>query len=191
MLNSAHNVANINTPYYKSNSLQLQDLEYGGINVASIRQNQELSYTISSGRTLDFVIDGAGQFMLNDDGQSYMTRNGSFYLDGEGDIVDRQGRMLLEDVVQDGESIESFSIGEDGTVTINEQFRGKIDVYDSYGNKIPEDLYALRSGIIEVSDVDYAKEVVDMMVTQNATSANYGAIKTYDEMLGLIVNLVA
>ncbi len=60
LITTANNVANINTPYYKSNSLQLSELKQGGVNVASIRQNEQLSYTIASGRTLDFVIDGQG-----------------------------------------------------------------------------------------------------------------------------------
>lgn len=188
---TANNIANINTPYYKSNTLQLYDLENGGVNVSSIRQNQSLSYTIQSGRTLDFVIDGQGSFKLNDNGNAYFTRNGSFYLDGEGSIVDSKGRTLLEDIVQPGESVQDFSITDNGEVTINEQYRGKIDIYDSYGNKMPEDLYSLRSGELEVSNVDYAREVVDMMVNQNAFSANIGAVRTHDEMLGLIVNLVA
>jgi len=191
LITSAHNVANINTPYYKSNSLQLHDLKQGGIAVSSVRQNQQLSYTISSGRTLDFVIEGNGKFMLDDNGDPYLTRNGSFYLDGEGDVVDIKGRKLLEDVVQPGETIENFNISEDGTFTINGEARGKVDIYDSYGNKIPEDLYALRSGMIEVSDVDYAREVVGMMTTQNAMSVNYASIRTFDDMMGLIVNLVA
>jgi len=159
--------------------------------VSSIRQNQSLSYTIQSGRNLDFVIEGKGNFKLNDNGNAYFTRNGSFYLDGKGDIVDSKGRALLQDVVQPGETIEDFSITDEGEITVNDQYRGKIDIYDSYGNKIPEDLYSLKSGQLEVSDVDYAREVVNMMVTQHATSANVASVRTYDEMLGLIVNLVA
>ena len=190
LITTAHNVANINTPYYKSNSLQLYDLKQGGVNVAAVRQNQDQSYTISSGRTLDFVIDGPGQFMLKDGDKEYFTRNGIFFLDGEGDIVDREGRTLLEDVVQPGETIDEFSIGQDGTFTINGEYRGKIDIYDSYGNKIPEDLYMLKSGMLEVSDVDYAREVVDMIAAQNALSANYASVRSYNELLGLIVNLV-
>ena len=190
LITTAHNVANINTPYYKSNSLQLYDLKQGGVNVAAVRQNQDQSYTISSGRTLDFVIDGPGQFMLQDGDKEYFTRRGIFFLDGEGDIVDREGRTLLEDVVQPGETIDEFSIGQDGTFTINGEYRGKIDIYDSYGNKIPEDLYMLKSGMLEVSDVDYAREVVDMIAAQNALSANYASVRSYNELLGLIVNLV-
>jgi len=188
---TANNIANINTPYYKSNTLQLHDLKQGGVAVSSIRQNQSLSYTIQSGRNLDFVIEGKGNFKLNDNGNAYFTRNGSFYLDGKGDIVDSKGRALLQDVVQPGETIEDFSITDEGEITVNDQYRGKIDIYDSYGNKIPEDLYSLKSGQLEVSDVDYAREVVNMMVTQHATSANVASVRTYDEMLGLIVNLVA
>lgn len=190
LITSANNVANINTPYYKSNTLQLQDLKQGGIAISSVRQNQQQSYTIESGRTLDFVIDGPGNFKLNDNGQAYMTRKGTFYLDGEGDIVDRSGRVLLKDVIRRDEPVDNFNIYKDGTVTVNEEYRGKIDIYDSYGNKIPEDLYMLKSGMVEVSDVDYAREVQNMIANENAMAANYASVRTFDELLGLIVNVV-
>lgn len=191
VINSAHNIANIDTPYFKSNSLQLSDLKQGGVNVAAIRQNQSQSYTIQSGRTLDFVIEGEGQFKLDAGERDHFTRNGKFYLDAEGSIVDSKGRVLLEDVVRPDENIDDYEITEKGEFIVNREYRGKIDIFDSYGNKIPEEQYRVKSGMIEVSDVDYAKEVVDMIAAENAISANYAAVKTFDELTGLIVDLVS
>lgn len=190
LLTTANNVANINTPYYKSNSLQLASLKQGGISVSSIRQNQSQAYTITSGRTLDFVIAGPGQFRLNQDGQDYFTRKGIFYVDGQWSLVDSDGRVLLDNVVQPGETASQVQVDDRGNVMVGDKVRGKIDIYDAYGNKMTEDQYQLKSGEVEASDVDTAKEVVNMLVAQKATLANYTVVRTNDEMLGLIVNLV-
>lgn len=192
LITTANNVANINTPYYKSNSLQLSELKQGGVNVASIRQNEQLSYTIASGRTLDFVIDGqGGEFKLDDNGSDYYTRNGVFYQDTAGNIVDSEGRLLLKDVVRPDESISEFEISGDGTFSIGGEVRGKVDVYDKQGNKKPDDAFELKTGVLEASDVDIAREIVDMLTTSSAMTANYANIRTTDEMLGLIINMVA
>ncbi|PLX69418.1 MAG: hypothetical protein C0603_00375 [Denitrovibrio sp.] len=191
LITTAHNVANINTPYYKSNSLHLVDLKQGGVNISSVRQNDQLSYTIESGRTLDFVIAGEGQFKLDDNGSDYYTRSGVFYQDVAGNVVDSEGRLLLEDVVQPNENISEFDIDKDGTFSINGDVRGKVDIYDNFGNKQPDDLIEIKTGELEASDVDIAREIVNMMTTSSAMTANYANIKTADEMLGLIVDMVA
>lgn len=188
---TANNIANINTPYFKSNSIQLAELKHGGVAVSSIRQNQELSYTIQSGRTLDFVIDGEGMFRLDDNGQDYFTRRGDFTLDAEGNITDREGRILLPEVIDEGESISDADIAEDGTITVNGEFRGKVDVYSQYGEEIAENHYRLRTGELEASNVDLAREMVNMMITQNAMTANYANVRAGDEMLGMIVDMVS
>jgi len=185
------NIANINTPYYKSNTIQLQELKNGGVSVSSIRQNQQQSYTISSGRQLDFVIDGPGNFKLDDGGRDHFTRNGIFYQDEEGSIIDSEGRILLRDVFEPDESMRDAEIGEDGTFFVNGEVRGKVDVYNSYGERIPDSQYDLRTGEIEVSDVDYAREVINTIVQQNAFTANVASLRTNDEMIGLIVDLVS
>jgi len=190
LITTAHNIANINTPYYKSNSLQLQDLKYGGINVSSIRQNEQLSYTIQSGRTLDFVIDGRGEFKLDAGGDEYFTRRGVFQVDAEGDLVDSRGRVLLADVLEEGETPSQISVAENGVVSVNNQERGKIDLYSrETGQKIADKEFRLKTGMLEASNVDIAREIVDMLTTQRAMSFNYANIRTNSEMLGLIINL--
>lgn len=191
LITTAHNIANITTPYYKSNTLQLNALKYGGMDVASIRQNQSLSYAITSGRTLDFVIDGPGKFKLDDNGEDYYTRRGIFYTDGSGSIVDDKGRVLLPEVVEPGENIEKFNISENGVFSINGEVRGKIDVYDNQQNKVSDDLYRLRTGKLEASDVDTAREIMNLMIVNRAAQSNYAAINANNDMLGLIINIVS
>lgn len=189
LITSAHHVANINTPYYKSNTLHVKALEYGGMDVASIRQNQSLSYTIQSGRTLDFVIDGPGNFRLDDNGSDYLTRRGIFYVDGAGSVVDDKGRVLLPEVVREGESASDLNVSENGVFRVNGEVRGNIDIYDNQNNRVPQDQYRLRTGELEASDVDAAREIVNMMAAQKSIMFNAASVRASDELLGLIINL--
>lgn len=50
-------------------------------------------------------------------------------------------------------------------------------------------LGALQSGAVETSNVDLAKQLVDMIVTQRAYQANSQTIKTQDELLQTSINL--
>ena len=50
-------------------------------------------------------------------------------------------------------------------------------------------LGGIQSGAIETSNVDMAKELVSMIVTQRAYQANSQTIKTQDEVLQTAINL--
>jgi len=187
LITSANNIANINTPSFKSNSLHLSELKNGGVQVSAVSSNNQQGYLIQSGRTLDFAIQGDGYFKLQgDDGGDYFTRKGNFYVDGEGSLVDERGRTLVEDVVDVGDKL---SIEDDGGILVNGERVGEIPIFDNNGNRIQQDRVDLRSGALEASNVDYAREIVNMMVSQNAMKANITSARTHDDLLGLIVNL--
>lgn len=50
-------------------------------------------------------------------------------------------------------------------------------------------LGTITSGAIETSNVDLAKQLVDMIVTQRAYQANSQTISTQDEVLQAAINL--
>jgi flagellar basal body rod protein FlgG len=186
LITSAHNVANINTPAFKSNTLQLSELKNGGMQVASIRQSDLQSYSINSGRPLDFYINGDGYFKLDDNGEDYFTRKGNFYLDAAGSLVDERGRILMEDVVEPGDKLD---ISDDGGVYVNGEERGFIGLFNKNGEEFPRENVDIRSGALEASDVDYAREVVNMIAASRSIESNITSMRTHDDLLGLIVNL--
>ena len=106
----ANNIANINTTAYKAASVNFQTLfsdtitqgstptaTNGGINpkqiglgvqVGSIKRNFDSGTFISTGLTSDMMISGNGYFAVMDaTGNTYLTRDGSFTLDANGDLV--------------------------------------------------------------------------------------------------------
>jgi len=106
----ANNIANINTTAYKAASVNFQTLfsdtitqgstptaTNGGINpkqiglgvqIGSIKRNFDSGTFISTGLTSDMMISGNGYFAVMDaNGNTYLTRDGSFTLDANGDLV--------------------------------------------------------------------------------------------------------
>jgi len=104
----ANNTANMNTPGFKSSSLQFADVFYTGGNLSGGVTSQAstqlgfglntLGTTISfkqgelrqTGNDLDMAVDGQGLFLLrNPDGSTAYTRAGQFRFDADGVLVNR------------------------------------------------------------------------------------------------------
>jgi flagellar hook protein FlgE len=116
-----NNVANVNTPGFKSSSVNFQEVfsqtlrgasspsgtsttERGGMNpmqvglgvtVASINTNHNSGNLQPTSRMSDVAIEGKGFFVVQDgQGRAY-TRVGAFDTDGDGVLVDAEGRKVL------------------------------------------------------------------------------------------------
>ncbi|WP_440534021.1 flagellar hook protein FlgE [Variovorax sp. YR566] len=106
----ANNTANLNTPGFKSSSLQFADMFYTGGNLGGGSANQNYSQvgfglntlgtTMSfkqgelrqTGNDLDMAVDGQGLFVLKDaDGKVTYTRAGQFEFNTNGVLVNRAG----------------------------------------------------------------------------------------------------
>ncbi len=107
---AGNNLANLNTPGFKSSSVNFAELlsqtvkaasgpqgSLGGTNpqqlgsgvgVASIPRNMSQGNISSTGQDLDVAIDGEGFFVLSDGTQSLYTRVGSFGIDKDYNLVD-------------------------------------------------------------------------------------------------------
>lgn len=138
----ANNVANMNTPGFKSEQVvsttfqqtmlnRLEGGRYTPIGKGSpIRLTQDVvsNFDASSiedtGRTFDVAIGGEGYFNIDVDGRRMITRNGNFDMDAEGFLILRgAGRVLgTRGPLQVGDA--NFEIAQDGTV------------YNSKGKKV-------------------------------------------------------
>lgn len=107
-----NNIANVNTVGYKSGRTNFQDTLYQTIKyaststnpaqaglgsvVASININMAPGGLQSTGRVLDLAINGSGFFKVQaPDGSEYFTREGVFYIDQNGFIVNSSGYKLV------------------------------------------------------------------------------------------------
>lgn len=113
----ANNTANMNTPGYKSSTLQFADLLGSGAAGDGVQLGQGVSTSAThvdfrqgelrqTGNDLDLALDGQGMFMLRDaQGETRYTRAGQFKLDADGALVHR------------GDGNKAIGVGADGRFT--------------------------------------------------------------------------
>ncbi len=144
-----NNVANVNTTGFKSARCNFQDLlsqtlrspsaptgTTGGVNpgqvglgmtVAGIANNMEQGGMQTTGRTLDLAIQGNGFFVIhkNAGGDAYYTREGIFYMDADGYLVNSNGYYVCDDggneiqLSATPETVGYISISDTGMITVD------------------------------------------------------------------------
>lgn len=159
------------------------------------------------------AISGNGFFQISmPDGTTGYTRDGSFKLDAQGQIVTNNGYLVQPGITVPANA-QNLTIANDGTVTVLmpgeaiPQTLGQIQTasfinpagLDPKGQNIyaetassgtPQSaapgsngLGMLQQGFVETSNVNVVEELVSMIQTQRAYELNSKAIQTSDQML--------
>ena len=238
----SNNLANVNTTGFKESRVSFQDLMYHTIENAGTPNSQgsqvptgiQVGHGVRPGATqkmftqgslnntgnaLDLAIKGDGFFQVQlPDGSVGYTRDGSFNLDGNGQLVTSDG-YLLQPPVNIPPEANDISINEEGLVTYREpgseepQEAGRIQLanfanpagLESEGQNILRPTAAsgepmignpadpgygqIAQEFLETSNVEIVDEMVDMISAQRAYEINARAITTSDEMLQQANNL--
>jgi flagellar hook protein FlgE len=117
----ANNTANMNTPGYKSSTLQFSSLfdgtgqngsqGGGGLNTGLTALNFSQGELRQTGNDMDMAIDGLGLFMLKgEDGKIRYSRAGEFQFNSDGILVNRSDGAEVLGVGADG-ALTTISIG--------------------------------------------------------------------------------
>jgi len=169
----------------------------------------------SSDNPLDLAIGGTGFFKVQlPDGNIAYTRDGSFSLDKDGSIVNSLGYKLDPEITIPQDAI-SITVGSDGTVSVMQQGQAAPNVVGNFeianfvnpaglssmgsnlfieteGSGTPisgtpglDGLGVVRQNFLEMSNVDIAEEMVNLITAQRAYESNSKAIKSADDMLGM------
>ncbi|KAA0889760.1 flagellar basal-body rod protein FlgG [Oryzomonas rubra] len=172
-----------------------------------------------TGNDLDMAIEGDGFFQIQmPDGTTAYSRAGAFKKDSTGRIVTSDGYPLLPEIVIPTNATK-ISVGNDGTVSVNQagqtaptnvgniqlaQFANPAGLAaqgknlflptDSSGNATTgtpgqTGLGTISQGFLEMSNVNVASEMVNMIVGQRAYEINSKAVQTGDEMLQTANNM--
>ena len=121
----ANNVANLNTPGFKSSSMQFANLFYSGggtagghtgsvgpnygYGVASVRTSLNFNpgELRQTGNALDLALNGTGLFVLRDDkGNVHYSRAGQFEFNKDGVLVDRDSGFQVMSMGSDGKLVK-------------------------------------------------------------------------------------
>ena len=109
----SNNVANLNTPGFKSSQLQFADLFYrnsdaglgagnpqeqigAGVGTGGTFLNFQQGEARQTGNDLDLLINGPGLFVLRKDGETFYSRAGQFEFDKDGYLVDQTTKARIE-----------------------------------------------------------------------------------------------
>jgi len=231
----ANNLANVNTPGFKRSKIEFQDLLYqkptraagtdsgggnivptgievgNGVRVGATSKVFSQGQLSNTGEKLDVAIQGDGFFEVQrPDGTIGYTRDGTFKLNAQGQVVTVDGLPILSGFQPIPAGASSVSIGENGQVTVQsasgtQSFRLTMARFAnpsglrSLGGNIYEETAASGTpetgqpgeqgfgstiqGYIETSNVNIVEEMVNLITAQRAYEINSKSIQASDEML--------
>lgn len=244
----ANNIANVNTPSFKKDQQLFQEYLTANEKPSSVIQVPRVPSSIESfydmqggdksfvdsagsytdftqgglkntGNPLDVAIDGQGFFEVATTNGVRMTRHGSFAIDGNGQLVTKQGNPVLAQATEGVDTAarvirvsgaQPINITDDGQVFEGDQLIGRLSIIDVKDKdqlqKIGNSLYqfktnaqpefanlttpVLKQGFIEQSNVNIVQEMTDMIATTRAFESTQKAISAYDSMADKLVNVV-
>lgn len=232
----SNNLANVSTSGFKKSRAVFEDLLYQNIRQVGSQSSQQSQ--LPSGLQLgtgvkpvateriftqgnlqqtsndkDVAINGQGFFqILLPDGTTAYTRDGSFQVDSQGQLVTASGFPLQPSITVPANA-QSLSVGRDGVVSITTpnstattqigQIQLATFINPAGLQAKGENLYVettasgnpntntpgtngaglLSQGYVETSNVNVVEELVSMIQTQRAYEINSKAITTSDQML--------
>lgn len=244
----ANNIANVNTPGFKKDKQVFEEYLTANQKTPEVIQVPKIPASIESfydmqggdksyvdakgtftdfsqgglkptGNALDLAIDGKGFFEIATPQGVRLTRAGNFTLDGNGQLVTKEGYPVLkasegaEDPATRTITVGStgpISISDNGEVLQGTESIAKISVVNVTNpdslQKIGSSLYgfkqgmnaeitnikqpSLKQGFLETSNVNIVQEMTDMIMTNRVFESTQKAISTYDSIADKLVNVV-
>jgi flagellar basal-body rod protein FlgG len=232
----ANNLANVSTNGFKRQRAVFEDLLYQTVRQPGAQSSEQTNLPsglqigtgvrpVSTERLFsqgnlsqtsnskDIAVKGEGFFQVQlPDGTTAYTRDGSFQVDQNGQLVTSSGYQVIPAITIPANAL-SMTVGRDGIVSVTTQGQtvaqqvGQLTLSTFINNSglesLGENLYQetqssgaptestpglngaglLYQGYVETSNVNVAEELVNMIQTQRAYEINSKAVSTSDEML--------
>lgn len=151
--------------------------------IATSRTNFSQAPLKDTGQPLDLGISGEGFFAVRTASGVRYTRDGSFQSNGNGQLTDQLGNLVLS---QNGQPVKTNA---DGGVDVAKVGLFKLNNPAKAGNGQFTGAAAGRadgvakSGVLEASGVDAGHTMIEMMASLRAYEANQKTITTIDQTL--------
>ena len=232
----SNNLANVGTAGFKRSRAVFEDLLYQTIRQPGAQSSQQTQLPTGltlgtgvrpvatervftqgnlqqTGNNLDVAVNGQGFFQVQlPDGTTAYTRDGSFHLDAQGQLVTSSGYAIQPAITIPSNAL-TVTVARDGTVTVTQpgqanptqvgalqlanfinppglQSQGENLYVETASSGTPTNntpgtngLGTLSQGYVETSNVNVVEELVSMIQTQRAYEMNSKAIQTSDQML--------
>ena len=237
----SNNLANVNTTGFKQGRAVFEDLLYQNVRQSGGQSSQDTllpsgmnlgtgvrvvateklftqGSVLQTDNAMDVAINGRGFFqVLKPDGELAYTRDGTFQLNDQGEMVTSSG-YIVQPGITIPDAAQSITIGLDGVVSVKLAGQtaptqvGNLEIVDFINpvglQPVGENLYietassgtaqpgtpsqnglgAINQGALEGSNVNVVSELVNMIETQRAYEMNSKAISTNDQMMQYINN---
>lgn len=239
----SNNIANMNTTAYSKRRAEFTDLLYQdhrrvgaqssdagtivpagvqiglGVQLASVYRITEQGSLQNTTNSLDLAIQGEGYFQVElPSGETAYTRDGSFQLSADGQIVTHQGYTVLPGITVPADAVD-IAINSSGQVMVkldgqvDQQIVGQFQLAtfpNEAGLEAVGDNFFLETaasggaavanpgavgygtilqGFLETSNVNVVQEITDLISAQRAYEMNSKVIQASDEMLGTVNRL--
>lgn len=238
----SNNLANVSTNGFKRSRPVFEDLLYQTLRQPGAQSSQQTQLPTGmqlgtgvrpvatekiftqgnlqqTGNSLDVAINGKGFFqILMPDGTTSYTRDGSFQVDSQGQLVTSSGYAVQPAITIPSDAL-SVTIAKDGTVSVTQsgstsptqvgslQLAGFINPagLQNIGENMFQETAAsgtpsantpgtnglgvLNQNYVETSNVNVVEELVNMIQAQRAYEINSKAITTSDQMLQKLTQL--
>lgn len=154
-----------------------------------------------TGRALDFALIGKGYFKIETPQGIRYTKNGHFRLNSEGYLVTEAGHFVLGRKGRIKLGTEDIKVTEQGNIVVDGRTVDRLDIARLHnpGSLVKEgsSLFratadtvedadvpvTVRQHMLEKSNVNLIKEMVDMMAVLRSFEANQKVVQAYDQVL--------
>ena len=235
----SNNLANVSTTGFKRDRAEFQDLLYQirrqpgaqstqdselpsglqlgtGVRIVGTQKTFTQGTLQTTEQPLDMAINGHGFFQVQmPDGTVNYTRDGTFHLNADGQIVTANG-FPVEPAITVPADTQTFTVGQDGTVAVTQAGSSTVTTIgtiqtaqfvnpgglQAMGNNLFAEttssgapqvgtpgnngLGTIQQNTLETSNVSTVEEMVNMITTQRAYEMNSKVISTADQMLGFV-----
>jgi flagellar basal-body rod protein FlgF len=163
----------------------------------------------TTGNKLDLAISGDGFFKVSTPEGVRYTRKGNFTLDSTGTLITQDGYPVMGKGGNITISGSNVAIGDQGTISVDETNIGQLDIvtFENTNNlsKDGQNLFrndsgdpekavgsdmTVKQGYVELSNVNVAEEMVNMIHSMRAFESYQKAIKAVDELNNKVINEV-
>lgn len=223
----ANNIANVDTPGFKSEMAVMraryaQDIldgnalagdgslpnMGGGVWLENTVTNFAPGPLKSTGSPTDMAIDGDAFFVVQRDGEKYLTRAGNFTFNEQGQLVTSQGYPVLS---ENGGPIavnrdypwrleQGGVIAQEGLGRVPLMLRKPASLGDlahagenfflplARTKAVPAEERRVQNGFLEMSNANPTTAMLDMIQTSRAFEANINLIQNQDNMTGTLLD---
>lgn len=235
----SNNLANVSTTGFKKDRAVFEDLIYQiqrqpgalssqdsrlpsglqlgtGVKVAGTQKIFTTGSLQETAQPLDLAINGRGFFQIvTPDGNTSYTRDGTFHMDADGQVVNASGYLLEPNITIPAQT-NTLTISKDGIVSVTQVGEttpteiGQIDLVDfinpaglqamggnlfretaasgapQVGVAANEGFGSIEQGFLENSNVKVVEELVNMIAVQRSYEMNSKVVSTADQMLQYI-----